>query len=208
MKKSFLTLILVLASSSIFAQNQSDISRISNGDHKFAKGAILVSLADTVSPEFIEYQFERFGYEILKADIHPISGYFSTNLYQSKMTELSSHPYIKEILIRDSGFNEKAFLEMVKRQNMSSEDSARSRKSLESMAANPIKHVLFNHYVTKEMATTFSQTLTEIGMKINMSVPKSVIIKTIPGKEQEAMKAVSLLLYVENTAFVMLENEQ
>lgn len=208
MKKPALLLILILTYSTVFAQNQSEIVRISSGEHKFAKGAIFVSLADTVSPAFIEYQFERLGYEILKADISQVRGYFTNNLSESKMAELTSHPYIKEVLVRDRGFNEKTFLEMVKRQNMNSEDSLRSRKAFQRMAENPMKHVLFNYYVTEEMATTFSQTLHDIELKISMASPKSVIIKTVPGKEQEAMKTVERLVYVESTAFVMLENEQ
>ncbi len=183
------------------------IPQVAHNEYKFAKGKILVSLADTVSPDFISYQFHRMGYEIITIDIYPVWGYFNKNISESELSYLSSHPYISQINVKERGFNEQAFLEMVKRQNMSSEDSIKSRRVFENFANSSIKRVTFNYFVTEEMASTFVETLPELEIKLNMTSPRSVVIKTEVGQEREIMKTLNLIKYVENTAFITLERE-
>ena len=202
-----LILVLIISFFSISLHAQDTIARVKAGDYKFAKGVILVSLVDTVSPGLVQSTFKHLGYEILEQNIYPVSGYINTKIHESKLEELSSHPYIKDITIDNRGFNEKAFLEMVKRQNMTPKDSVRARNMLIDIAENPFKRIRFHYYVTEEMAVTFSQTNSEYNIKINTYSPKSIVLRTETDKETEAMKEVKKLSIVESTAFVMLENE-
>lgn len=206
MKTILLTLFFI--STSITELTQAQIVQVQDGDYKFAKGIVHVSLSDTVSPGFIKKQFETLGYEILKNEIYPVRGYFYKDISDEELLALSSSNYINEITVNQNGFNEKAFLEMVKSHEMTPEDSMRSRRAFERITMQRPKNVIFNYYVTHEMALEFSEMLPEIDLKISMNSPKSITIKTVPNKENETMKTLNKLPFVESTAFIMLDNEQ
>lgn len=205
MKLFFFVLVTLLFSTSIASQNTEEVvSRVNKGEYKFAQGQILVFLADTVSPDFIERQFHLLGYEILESQIHPVSGILSTTLSDEKIIALSSHPYVDKITSRYSSFSEKSFLEMVKRQEMSSEDSIKSRKRSMERSKRPFQRVIFETFVSHEMAELYLKELEGINLNIGYPVPRSVSIKTEVGKEMEAMREVELLVYVTSTAFISL----
>lgn len=205
MKIFFSVLIILIFSASIVAQNTKQaVARINNGEYKFAQGQILVFLADTVSPGFIEKQFNLLGYEILESQIHPVSGILSTILSDEQIIALSNHPYVDKVTSRYSSFSEKSFLEMVERQEMSSEDSIKSRKRSMERAKRPFQRVIFETFVSHEMAKLYLKELEDVNLNIGYPIPRSVSIKTKVGKETEAMRDVELLVYVTSTAFISL----
>lgn len=201
-------LFCLLLSVSVSGQPTKTISQLQAGDHKFAKGAILVSLNDTVSSDFVEKQFEKLGFNILQNDIKPVYGFFMKKMDEEKLAELSSHPYTSNIEVRAVPFDEESFLRSVKEQNLDADDSLRHRNMLISVAENPLHRVYFKYYVTEEMARTFNETIPEFEMKINPAIPRSVIIETIPGKENEVMEDVRMLVYVRNTAYLLLNDPE
>ncbi|MCG8372725.1 MAG: hypothetical protein MI700_04300 [Balneolales bacterium] len=184
----------------------STINQVEQGEHKFAKGAILVSLVDTVSPEFVQYQFQRLGLEILQNHIYPVTGHSTLGLTSSQIEWLSSHPFIQEIIIRESGLTEQKIAELVSGKN--SQDSLRMTQSLQSLMSNPTKHIVFKHSITHNMAETFAEQFSEYEIRIQYYNPKSVVVQTIPGKEAETIKKVEELIYVQNTAFIALQSNQ
>ncbi|RNC83097.1 MAG: hypothetical protein ED557_10300 [Balneola sp.] len=206
MRASVLILISCFCIASSVSARQT-IPRIANNEYKFAKGKVLVSLADTVSPDFVSYHFSRMGYEIVESDINPVRGYFNKNVTKQELENFSSHPYINKIVVDSRSFNEQAFLEMVKRQNMSAEDSLRNRRFFERFSKIKTHWVTFNYFVTEEMAFSFLETIPELEMRLGMTSPRSVIVKTEVGKEEKAMRSLKLINYVENTAFIMLQGE-
>lgn len=203
---NYITVLFLFLFLSVSANGQT-ITKLQAGDHKFAKGALLVSLTDTVSSDFVEKQFEKLGYRILKNDIRPVTGYFRMNLNEKQLTELSAHPYIAHVKSNAIAFDEQRFLRSVKEQNLNARDSLRHRNMLISLAEDTFYRVTFNYYVTEEMARTFSKTIPEYEIRINAALPRSVVIETTPGKEQEVMKDVKLLVYVSNTAYLMLSDQ-
>ena len=204
--KSLLSLFITFfLTTSIIAQ-ASTINQVEQGEHKFAKGAILVSLVDTVSPEFVQYQFQRLGLEILQNDIFPVTGYSALKLTSPQLERLSSHPFIQEIIIRESGLTEQKIAELVSGKN--SQDSLRMARSLRNLMNNPTKHLIFKHNITHDMAETFAKQFSEYEIRIQYHIPKSVVVETIPGKEAEIIKKVEELIYVQNTAFIALQSDQ
>ena len=209
MLKSLLILSALLTSFSAFGQTDSDsITTLPSGKYNFTKGAVHVSLSDTVAPDFIKNQFSQLGYEILKEDIFPLRGYFIGEHEPQEITRLTRHPYVESIQSSNRGWNEDVFQRMVEKQNMSPEDSAAARKRFGEMYSMITNHITFKYHVTEQMAEGFVSSNDNIGIKLMLFTPRSVIIRTKVGEERKAMKALEVLPFVAGTSFIALNNAQ
>ncbi|HCD52638.1 MAG TPA: hypothetical protein DEQ34_09335 [Balneolaceae bacterium] len=191
----------------VSAQQSDQIVQLPPGDIKFAKGKIIVELADTVTSGFVEYQFKRLGYEILELKIAPLYGRIPQKLSNKQLTDLLYHPYIQHIEHLQRTFDEERFLASVKEKNMNPDDSLRYRNFLIRIAENAGYVVTFEEDVTTEMAETFSATQPELTLNVLQRPPNMVVVKTEPGKEKEVMDDLELLVYVTNTAMITLQNQ-
>ncbi len=209
MLKSLLIFSTLLISYSVYAQTDTDsIATLPPGKYNFTKGAVHVSLSDTVAPAFIDQQISALGYEILKEDIFPLRGYFIGEHESQEISRLARHPYVESIQSSNKGWNEDVFQRMVKNQNMSAEDSAAARKRFRSMTSMITNQITFKYYVTEQMAEGFVSANNTIGIKLMMFTPRSVIIRTKVDEERKAMKVLDALPFVTGTSFIALNNAQ
>lgn len=202
----FLSIIIISVSFSVSAFSQ--IQRIQSGSYKFAKGEISLTLVDTVSKEYAELEIVKRGYEIISSDIHPITFMFSKEKDKLELARLEKNPLIESIIIEPSMFDSVAVEEMIIRQKMNEEQAERSRKSFESMRETAFVRIIMKFYVTEEMALKFYEDNKEFNLRPPRIIPRSVTVKTVPGKENEAMKELKKLKIVESAAYIALIGEQ
>lgn len=204
MKFFYVTIFSVFFSISAFSQ----IQRIQTGSYKFAKGEISLTLVDTVSKEYAESEIIKNGYEILSSDINPITFRFTKKRNELELDTLEKNPLIESIIIQPSMYDSVAVEEMIVRQKMTEEQAERSRKSFKSMSEIAFVRIRMNFYVTEEMALKFYEDNKEINLRPPSITPRTVIVKTVPGKENEAMKELKKLKIVESAAHIALSKEQ
>ena len=185
-----------------------EVQKVQAGEYFFTKGEVLVTFSDTVEPEFIKKQFQRLGVEILNLRVEPITAKVSSNLPDSILMRLSEHPYILSVNYHMREFSEKAFQEMIERKERTKEEIQKLRKSFKKLSETKFPYIIFKYNVTEEMAKKVVEDNLEFGVKLNIIEPRTAVVKTEIGKEQEIMEKLNQLKYVENTAFIAILQDQ
>lgn len=203
MKTIYLLLISFVFSAVVSAQ----IQRIESGQYKFAKGEIELFLVDTVSKEYAELVIAKTGYKIISSNISPISFHISGKKGELPIDEIENKPLVKSIRLHPSMYDSMAVEEMIIRQKMNEEEAERSRKSFRSLMDRILVTIYMHYYVTEPMADEFFEENEDYNLQRKMISPRSVTVKTIPGKENEAMRELKKLDIVESAAFIALINE-
>lgn len=203
MKTILLFLISFIFSAFVTAQ----IQRIESGQYKFAKGEIELFLVDTVSKEYAELEIGKTGYEIISSNISPITFYISGKKGELLIDEIESKPLVNSIRLHPSIYDSMAVEKMIIRQNMNKEEADRSRKSFRDLMERTSATIFMHYHVNERMADEFFEENKEYKLQRTMISPRSVTVKTIPGKENEAMRELKRLDIVESAAFIALINE-
>ncbi|MEX0608088.1 MAG: hypothetical protein WD016_04170 [Balneolaceae bacterium] len=183
------------------------IQKVESGQFNFAKGEILATFTDTVSPDYVIDNLKKLGYEILELSIKPITARTAPNIADSILTELSLHPFIEEVSYRNNSIPEKAFQEMVERENRTEEEIEELRKRFETLSSTKFPKIEFKFHITEEMITPMLEEYSNINFKLNMVIPRTAVVKTNVGEEEEVMRKLEQLIYIKNTAFIgMIED--
>ncbi len=120
--------------------------------HGIDQQRVLVHLEDYVSPEFVEYYFYRFGYDIEEVNIHPVQGIITNAISESDMTRLSAHPFIQDITVQSYDY-------------MIPFIGPLSLSSMIHTSLLPQKKITFHYYVTDEMIDAFLFQNQQIGIE-------------------------------------------
>ncbi len=160
-------------------QQQSNIQRLPYL-HGIDKHRVLVELEDYVSPEFVEYYFYRFGYDIESMEIAPVQGVITRQISESELKRISAHPFVQDIKIESYEFTS-PFLGS----NLYFGDNTRRK-------------IAFSYYVTDEMIEAFLFQNQKLGIEILPRRTRSVVLN--PTKVPSRLMAeLNMLIYVRNT---------
>lgn len=179
-----------------------EIERLDSGQYSFAKGEVQVTFVDSVSPAFIERQLKLLGYEAINLNIYRVTAVIQNEPDIELLAEIESHPDIYSVEITQNSIPEKALQEMFERDSLSIEEQKAVRKRFESLAKHKFIRVSFPYHINKKEAAEILETYPDIDFRINLAPIKSGRIKTEFGKEEEAMKNLEMLIYVESTAYI------
>lgn len=204
MKSLFVILISFFLSQIGFSQ----IQRIESGQYKFAKGEIEVFLVDTVSKEYAQLEIKRAGFEIISTKISPITFLISGKKGELELSDIENSPLVESVIILPSMYDSMAVEEMIIRQKMNKEEAERSRKSFRSLKESVSGTVKMHYSVTKEMANKFYEENKKYKLQPSMFEPRSVTVKTVPGKEKEAITELKKLKIVESVAYIALRGQK
>ena len=120
------------------------------------------------------------------------------------ISDLEENPLVESIIMRPGIYDSMAVEEMIIRQKMNEEEAERSRKRFRSLMERVTGTVLMHYSVTEKMADKFYQENKKYNLQPRMFIPRSITVKTIPGKENEAMRALKKLDIVEYAAYIAL----
>ena len=153
--------------------------------HSIDEQRVVVHLEDYVSPEFVEYYFYRFGYDIEKVNIHPVQGIITNTISEQDMKRLSAHPFVQDITVQSYDY----MIPFVGPVTLS---------SLIQTSLLPQKKITFHYYVTDEMMEAFLFQNKNLGIELLPRAPKSVTLK--PTKFPSRMMAeLDMLIYVKDS---------
>ena len=205
MKTTFLILISFVFSTAVSAQ----IQRIESGQYKFAKGEIEITFVDTVSKIYSEEQVTKAGYEVISSNISPIMFILPMNIKELDISEFEHDSLVQTIIAKPRAYDSTAVEEMIVRQNLNKEEADRSRAGFRKMSETVWVRIRLQYWVDDETASLFYMEYKDKGFDLNpqMIVPRTMVVKTIPGKENEAMRELRELEIVESVAFIALINE-
>jgi hypothetical protein len=188
--------------------DKSEIERLEKGQYAFAKGEIQVTFKDSVSKGFVKNQLHSLGYEVLHLNINRQSAFIRNEPEMKKLVLLENNPDVYSIDITQRTISEDAIQRMFERDSISIEDQEKVRKRFELLAEREIIRVYFNFNVDQEKAKKILQAHSGIEFRMNMATPKTAHIKTKVGEENNAMKSLKRLIYVKNTAYVGIINNE
>lgn len=205
MKSIFLLFITLVFSALVSAQ----IQRIESGQYKFAKGEIEITFVDTVSKIYAEEQVSKAGYEVISSNISPIKFILPIHIEELDVSAFESDSLVQTVMAKPRVYNSTAVEEMIVRQNMNKEEAEKARNRSRRMSEIVWVRIWLQYWVDEETASRFHVEYKDKGfdLKSQMIVPKTMIVKTIPGKENEAMRELKKLDIVESAAFIALINE-
>ncbi|HAH52121.1 MAG TPA: hypothetical protein DCL80_13055 [Balneola sp.] len=205
MKTIFLFLISIVFPAVVSAQ----IQRIESGQYKFAKGEVEITFVDTVSKAYAEEKVTKAGYEIISSDIVPIMFMWPVHIKEMDVSVFESDSLVHTVIAKPRAYDSTAVEEMIVRQNMNKEEATEARIRFREMSEIVWVRIWLQYWVDEETASRFHMEYKDKGFDLNpqMIVPKTMVVKTIPGKENDAMRDLRKLEIVESVAFIALINE-
>ncbi|MFV1884114.1 MAG: hypothetical protein ACMZ7B_06490 [Balneola sp.] len=183
MNLSILSLQFIVFFAMFDFQQTSDIPRVPYMN-KLDEHRVLVHLEDYVSPEFVEYYFDRFGYLIETMNIAPVQGITTKPISEQELKRISAHPFVQDIQMERVHFVS-PFLGANVYDNQLIQ-----------------KKITFSYYVTDEMIEAFLFQNQKLDIKLLPRSPKSVLLKPtkIPTR---LMAELDMLIYVKETKEVI-----
>jgi hypothetical protein len=118
------------------------------------------------------------------------------------LAKIEQNPAVNSIEITQNTIPENALLEMFERDSLTVEEQKAARKRFEAFAQKKDIRVFFEYPVNKKKAIAVLESYPNIDFRISMAPIKSGRIKTQVGKEEEVMKSLERLVYVESTAYI------
>lgn len=153
--------------------------------HGIDEQRVLVHLEDYVSPEFVEYYFYRFGYDIEEVNINPVQGIITNAISERDMKRISAHPFVQDITVLSYDY----MTPFIGPLNFSNQIHT---------SLLPQKKITFQYYVTDEMMDAFLFQNQRLGIELLPRSPKSVTLK--PTKLPARMMAeLDMLIYVKDS---------
>ncbi len=153
--------------------------------HGIDEQRVLVHLEDYVSPEFVEYYFYRFGYDIEEINISPVQGIITNSISEYDMKRLSAHPFVQDIAVQSY-------------EDMTPFIGPLTLSNQIHTSLLPQKTITFQYYATDEMIDAFLFHNKQLGIELLPRTPKSVTLK--PTKLPTRMMAeLDMLIYVKDT---------
>ncbi len=187
-----------------FAQvmDDSDIKKLEDGEYKLEEGKIQVTFSDTVSPDYIEREFEKMGLKILSSSFQPLVLTIENASGSEIMKELEDNKWVEFIMSESEGISDDDVKEFNKKDTL---DNSRINQMLTELNHS-------SEYKFIMVGLTYAATLAEVSeirnkfpdldIQIAEYAERTAIIETEAKKELETMDELKKLAYVKNTAFI------
>lgn len=204
MKKLIVIVFAVIAPILVFAQvmDDSSIKKLESGEYSLEEGKIQVTFSDTVSPDYVQEEFDKMGLKILSSNFQPIILKIENSPATELMKELEDSEWVDFIMSESAGISDEDISELSEKDTL---DNNRVNQMLAQL----------NHsgeYKFVIIGLTYNATISEVA-EIKSKFPdldiqvleyseRTAIIQTEAEKEMETMDELKKLAYVKNTAFI------
>lgn len=208
MKKKILSFVFIFAilPSLVFAQviDTSSISRLKNGQIQFVKGALSVSLLDTVSESYSLSEMERLGFKVQSHNIERNSIMITNSPPDSTLNRFSTFPGVFDLQQESSSIDlDKYVNNIVAQQGIT--DSAEIKKlydRLSTISQEGPTYVRFNFEIQRKDIPRIMRSFRNIAYKIVPISPRSLVIAMEEGKEEKTIQDLEKLSFVTGTAYI------
>ncbi|MFV1884113.1 MAG: hypothetical protein ACMZ7B_06485 [Balneola sp.] len=197
-------LIISFFSISLNAQVIGDdaLQKIQDGEVSFLEGEFIVFLDDTVSTSFIENQFSELGYRISYVDINPLMVSVVNSPADSVLERLKKHPEVFRSFLAPAPVDSSYFIGILQEQGLSGGAFDSAFERLVRSQSNKELFFEFSYSVNVPRLKQIMGTFRSVAYQIHRDYQRSVNVSCEPGKEEELMKKIEELPYVESTALI------
>lgn len=199
-----LLLIISFFSISLPAQVIGDdaLQKLQDGEVSFLEGEFIVFLNDTVSKSFIEYQFPKLGYSLSFVDINPIMISIVNSPADSVLERLKNHPKVIRSFSAPAPVDSSYFTGILQEQGLSGDAFDAAFERLVRSQSNEELFFEFSYSVNVPRLKQIMGTFRSVAYQVYRDYQRSVNVTCEPGKEEELMKKIEELPYVESTALI------
>jgi hypothetical protein len=208
-KVSVLLLLFSMSFSFSSAQTIGDeaLQRAQSGDVSFVEGEFIAYLADTVSPGFVESSLANNGFEIAGTYIKPVKIRIQSRPDSSTLSALSSHPLVKELTKVSPKIDTVQIRNELASMGIPMSQRSAALQRMINAANVPQYHITFQFAVNETKLKEVMGEFRNVAYEILQNYPRTVNIKTEPGKEPDVMEQVEGLPFVETTAMIAILEE-
>ncbi len=178
------------------------LQRIQDGKVSFLEGEFIVFLDDTVSSSFIDRRFKELGYEISYSDIQSLQISIVNRPPDSTLTRLENHPEVLRSFTESTPVDSAYFRELLEEQGLSGEAFDQAFERLLTSQTNEERFFEFKYSVNTDQLKKIMGNFRSVAYQIFRDFPRSVNVSCEPGQEEELMKKIEELPYVESTALI------
>lgn len=178
------------------------LQRVQDGNVSFLEGEFIVFLDDTVSSSFIDHRFKELGYEISYSDIQPLQISIVNRPPDSTLTRLENHPEVLRSFTESTPVDSAYFRDLLEQQGLSGEAFDQAFERLLASQTNKERFFEFKYSVNPDRLKEIMGNFRSVAYQIFRDYPRSINISCKPGQEEELMKKIEELPYVESTALI------
>ncbi len=178
------------------------LQRVQDGNVSFLEGEFIVFFDDTVSDTFVETRFKELGYEISYADISPLQISIVNRPADSVLTQLENHPEVLRSFKESAPVDSSYFKELLEEQGLTGEAFDQAYERLISSQTNEEHFYEFEYSVNIDRLKQIMGNFRSLAYQVFQDFPRSVNVTCEPGSEEELMKKIEELPYVESTALI------
>lgn len=178
------------------------LQRIQDGNVSFLEGEFIVFFTDTVSSTFVEKRFMELGYEISYSDIIPIQISIVNRPADSVLTRLENHPEVSRSYKESAPVDSSYFKELLEEQGLTGEAFDQAYKRLIASQTDKELFFEFDYSVNVDRLKQIMGNFRSVAYQVFRDFPRSVNVSCKPGSEEELMKKIEELPFVESTALI------
>lgn len=151
-------------------------SQISRSYSRYPASTVIeLKLKDTVSPEFLQYHFKRFGFNVIDYELEQVEAVIKKKMSEKLLLQIAEHPFIDKISVMESSVS----------------DSVETK-------------IRFNHHVSDEMITAFLRIHSGLHIHLLPRVEKKAILKMQTWRSDLAVQHLEMIIYVEKAKVLSL----
>lgn len=144
-------------------------SNILRSYRNYATGTVIeLTFKDTVSPEFLQYHFKRFGFNVIDYELKQVEAVIKKRISDKLLLQIAEHPFIDEIGVKETSFS-----------------------------TSPETRIRFNHHVSDEMITAFLRIHSGLNIQLEPRSDKKAILKMQTWRSDLAVQHLEMIIYVE-----------
>ena len=200
----FLFLVVIFSSATIQAQVIGDdaLQKVQDGQVSFLEGEFIVFLDDTVSEAFIQKRFNQLGYEISYSDIRPLQISIVNRPADSVLAKLGNHAQVIRSFKEGAPVDSAYFRGLLQEQGLAGEAFDRAFERLIESQQSEEQFFEFDYSVNLSRLKEIMGEFRSVAYQVFQDFPRSVNVSCEPGSEEELMKKIEELPYIESTALI------
>lgn len=178
------------------------LQRVQDGNVSFLEGEFIVFFNDTVSNVFVEERFKQLGYEISYSDISPLQISIVNRPADSVLTRLENHSEVIRSFKESAPVDSSYFKELLEEQGLTGEAFDQAYNRLIASQTDEELFFEFDYSVNIDRLKQIMGNFRSVAYQVFRDFPRSVNVSCEPGSEEELMKKIEELPYVESTALI------
>lgn len=204
MKKLIVIVFAVLMPLFAFAQviDDSSIKQLESGEYTLEEGRIQVTFSDTVSPDYVQQEFEKMGLKILSSNFQPIVLTIENAPATELMKQLEDSKWVDFIMSESAGISDEDINELSDKDTL---DNNRVNQMLAQLNhGGEYKFIIIGltYAATIAEVAEIKSNYPDLDIQVSEYSERTAVIQTAEAKEMETMDELKKLGYVKSTAFI------